>query len=171
MAGCCNVQLFIRTSLSLSLCVFFRWKISLFILGHQFKKTKQNKKQQHRVSPSSSVDPGIFVFCQRVSPLKRYHECFPCNKKSSFLQSKTWNTVYSNRSFHYTKLCCNNLKLNRITKMKSGKSHCTLHMWRRNQNILLPLKIRRHRQRLVEILLPYQPICVLNPFALGTKNH
>lgn len=170
MAGCCNVQLFIRTSLSLSVYSFTEkyhfsfWDISL-------KKTKNKKSQQHQVSPSSSVDPGIFVFCQQVSPLKRYHECFPCNKKSSFLQSRTWNTVYSNRSFNYMKLCCNNPKLHRITKMKSGKSHCTLHMWRRNQNILLPLKIRRYRQRLVEILPPYQPICVLNPFSLGTNNH
>lgn len=37
--------------------------------------------------------------------------------------------------------------------------------------ILLPLDIWRHRQWLVEILLPYQPIRVLNPFSLEINNH
>lgn len=38
--------------------------------------------------------------------------------------------------------------------------------WRRKQTTLLPFHIWRHGQRLVEILFSYQPICVLNPFAL-----
>ncbi len=37
-------------------------------------------------------------------------------------------------------------------------------------NILLPLKVWRYRQRLVEILPPYQPICILNAFSLEWNN-
>lgn len=31
-------------------------------------------------SSSSSVCPGTFVACPEGSLLKRYHDCFPCNK-------------------------------------------------------------------------------------------
>lgn len=108
IADCCrmlHVQLFIHTSV----CVFFHWKISIFILG--------KKKQQHRASPSSSVDPGIFVFCQQVSRLNWYHDCFPCNRKYSFLYTVTGtqNTTCP----LYVKLCPNNLKLYSINVVQT----------------------------------------------------
>lgn len=34
----------------------------------------------NKTSSSSSVDPGTFVACPQGSLLKRYHDCFPCNK-------------------------------------------------------------------------------------------
>lgn len=83
--------------------VFFNCKTNFLFGDISLKKgTKQNKtiKQQHQASPSSSVDPGIFVFCQLVSLLKQCHDCFPCNKKSSFLQSRTQSTIYTNITFN-----------------------------------------------------------------------
>lgn len=44
-----------------------------------FKKKKKSWKKQ--IIPSSSVDPRTFVFCQSVSLLMRYHDCFPWNRK------------------------------------------------------------------------------------------
>lgn len=59
------------------------------ITFHSGTSVKKKQKKQHYSSPSSSVDPGTFVFCPEVSPLKRYHDCFPCNRKYSFLCTKT----------------------------------------------------------------------------------
>lgn len=44
------------------------------------------KEKTRKTNPSSSVDPGTFVFYQQVFPLKRFHDCFPCNNnKLSFI--------------------------------------------------------------------------------------
>lgn len=55
---------------------FARLSVYSFTLKNlTFHSGTSIKKGQ--ASPSSSVDPGISVFCQQVSPLRRYHDCFP----------------------------------------------------------------------------------------------
>lgn len=77
VTGCCNVR-----------CLIYAWFV--FILQKNVftsRSVRQTTKEKSRkTNPSSSVDPGTFVFYQQVFPLKRFHDCFPCNNnKLSFI--------------------------------------------------------------------------------------
>lgn len=80
----------------------------------------------------------------------------PATRNSALLQSRT---PFAHICCLRTGICANIL----------NQENCN-HAYVKG-NIVLPLKIRRYRQRLLEILLSYQPICVLNSLPLGMNYH
>lgn len=83
---CCNVRLLVRACF----CILQKNTISSRS-GRLITKEKEKNKNKHHASPSSSVDPRIFAFYRRESPRERFHDCFPCNKKFSFITER--NTI------------------------------------------------------------------------------
>lgn len=104
-----------------------------------------------QASSSSSADPGIFVVCQQVS-LLNWWSYRTWNRKYIFLCAITWTERSTISSFDY--IMCFNVLISVYT-----------------ETVLLPRKVSRIRQRLVEVLFAHQPISGLNTFSLRIHNY
>lgn len=151
VTGCCNVRLLVHACF----CILQKNTISSRS-GRLIRKEKETKKINTTLAHLllsiqeflPSIDRNLLESDSMIAS--------PTTRNSALLQSRT---PYAHICRLRTGICA--YMLNQV-----NWDHVYI-----KGNIVLPLKIRRYRQRLLEILLPYQPICVFNSLPLGMNYH
>lgn len=145
---CCNVQLLVHACF----CILQKNNISSRS-GRSITKEKETKKINTMLAHPllsiqeflPSIDRNLLESDSMIAS--------PATRNSALLQSRT---PFAHISYLWRTWICACI-LNQV-----NCNHACV-----KGNIVLPLKIRRYRQRLLEILPPYQPICILNSLPLG----